>query len=433
MLAIKAKKKLLITFVVLIGFVGITSFLLTKPSLAASSCGGVETSILDCESENNGAIREILWNILDILSVLIGIAGVIGIIVAGIQYMTAGSNEQQVKKSKRRLIEIVLGLAVYILSFAGLKWLGVQPVKDVDIESISVSSQNVSVTKGTTMSITPAFNPIDADAKINCTSSNPDVIQVTSVSGRSCEIKALKDEGSAEIKIEATQDKGEEGTKTVSSSVIAKAKKVEETNDGGNSSNNSSNNVPSNGSIGKRLSDTALKLAWPDHQDHRNNAYGDYMSAFKSTGVYDPYDAKIDRRVGRSCGQYVSVVYRYAGVDKSLPTDSVCIIKYVTGEKFNKSSHCNEPPATNKYKEVLERTAKPGDASKLQPGDILIRTKPSANTATHSAIVVNFKGKLYVAEASLKNSYARVTDPLSVWLGKDKNKNKIRVFRYIGN
>lgn len=429
MLAIKAKKKLLITFVVLIGFVGITSFLLTKPSLAASSCGGVETSILDCESENNGAIREILWNILDILSVLIGIAGVIGIIVAGIQYMTAGSNEQQVKKSKRRLIEIVLGLAVYILSFAGLKWLGVQPVKDVDIESISVSSQNVSVTKGTTTSITPAFNPIDADAKINCTSSNPDVIQVTSVSGRSCEIKALKDEGSAEIKIEATQDKGEEGTKTVSSSVIAKAKKVEETNDGGNSSNN----VPSNGSIGKRLSDTALKFAWPDGQKNKYNAYGDYMSAFKSTGVYDPYDASSDRLVGRSCGQYVSVVYRYAGVDKSLPTDSVCILKYVTGEKLNKSSHCNEPPATNKYKEVLDRTAKPGDASKLQPGDILIRTKPSANTASHAAIVVNFKGKLFVAEASKSNNYARVNRPLSEWLGQSNNKNNIRVFRYIGN
>lgn len=87
----------------------------------------VDTAILDgCDcSENNGdnAIKEILSQVVDIMSIGIGILGVIGITVVGIQYLTAGGSEEKARKAKRRMFEIVIGLAAYVLIYAVLKWL----------------------------------------------------------------------------------------------------------------------------------------------------------------------------------------------------------------------------------------------------------------------------------------------------------------------
>lgn len=86
----------------------------------------VETNILNvCGNESSGQkkITCVLKLIVEILSIGVGILGVIGIAVSGIQYLTAGGNEERTRKAKRRLFEIVLGLAVYAVIFALLEWL----------------------------------------------------------------------------------------------------------------------------------------------------------------------------------------------------------------------------------------------------------------------------------------------------------------------
>ena len=76
-----------------------------------------------CECGGGQAVHKVVGLVADILSIVIGIAGVIGIVVVGIQYLTAGGNEEQTRKAKRRLFEIIIGIAVYALSYALLKWL----------------------------------------------------------------------------------------------------------------------------------------------------------------------------------------------------------------------------------------------------------------------------------------------------------------------
>ena len=63
-----------------------------------------------CGSEG---ISKVLELVINVLNIGVGILGVIGISVTGIQYLTAGSSEEQTKKAKRRLTEIVIGLAAY--------------------------------------------------------------------------------------------------------------------------------------------------------------------------------------------------------------------------------------------------------------------------------------------------------------------------------
>ena len=87
----------------------------------------VEAAILkDCAGEENGhgeSIACILKLVVNIMTIGIGILGVIGISVAGIQYLTAGGSEEKTRKAKRRMFEIVIGLVAYVLIYAALKWL----------------------------------------------------------------------------------------------------------------------------------------------------------------------------------------------------------------------------------------------------------------------------------------------------------------------
>lgn len=86
-----------------------------------------EAAILkECDGKNDGEGGGIICVInlaIDILSILIGIAGVIGIVWMGIQYLTAGGNEEKTRKAKRRLFEIIIGVAAYAAGYALLKWL----------------------------------------------------------------------------------------------------------------------------------------------------------------------------------------------------------------------------------------------------------------------------------------------------------------------
>ena len=108
------------------------SIIMLTPAFAEScqcpdGSTGVKTSILadgcSCDDGKGSSIMHILSLVVNIMSVGIGILGVIGISVSGVQYLTAGGNEDQTRKAKRRIFEIVIGLAVYVLIYALLYWL----------------------------------------------------------------------------------------------------------------------------------------------------------------------------------------------------------------------------------------------------------------------------------------------------------------------
>lgn len=118
-------RKLAVLVAMVVGFSTIS-----LPALAAkddttggTSGGGTEASILTgCASSDDG-VGCILRLVVDIMSIGIGILGVIGITIVGIQYLTAGGNEEQTRKAKHRMFEIVIGLVAYVILYAILRWL----------------------------------------------------------------------------------------------------------------------------------------------------------------------------------------------------------------------------------------------------------------------------------------------------------------------
>lgn len=79
----------------------------------------VSTSILP----GNMCIKELLFLVLKILVYGLGVAATVGVVIAGIQYMTARDNESQVAAAKQRLLNIVIGLVAWAVMWTVMNWL----------------------------------------------------------------------------------------------------------------------------------------------------------------------------------------------------------------------------------------------------------------------------------------------------------------------
>ncbi len=87
----------------------------------------VSTSILGggeyCDDGSGKGIVYILGIAVDILTFGIGVAATIGLVVSGIQYLTAGDNVGQIQKARMRIFQIVIGLAIYAVFWGILQFL----------------------------------------------------------------------------------------------------------------------------------------------------------------------------------------------------------------------------------------------------------------------------------------------------------------------
>lgn len=144
-----------------IGLLAVLAVFMPLNVFADDKCGdGVQTVILGnggCYNNNNG-VMDILGLVADIMVGVVGVLAVIGFVVVGIQYMTAGGNEAQMTKAKRRILEIVLGLVLFGCMYGLLKWLGVEVAERDDS---GVSSSKVIEQKPTPTPIpTPTQEPV---------------------------------------------------------------------------------------------------------------------------------------------------------------------------------------------------------------------------------------------------------------------------------
>ena len=118
-------KKILSLIIALV--LGVSVF--TQPTFATTGpeTFGIEAAILtDCagkSGENGEGIKCILNLVVDIMTIGVGILAAIGLGISGIQYLTAGGSEEQTRKAKRRIFEIVIGLFAYVLIYAFLKFI----------------------------------------------------------------------------------------------------------------------------------------------------------------------------------------------------------------------------------------------------------------------------------------------------------------------
>lgn len=100
-----------------------------SPGVSAAKCGGIETSVIDCDgTEVTSEIKETgLWQLLilaiDILTAGVGILAVAGVIYGSVLYASSGGNAERTKKAKDILFNVILGIVAYALMYSFVNWL----------------------------------------------------------------------------------------------------------------------------------------------------------------------------------------------------------------------------------------------------------------------------------------------------------------------
>lgn len=106
----------------------------SNSTFAAGSCGGITTSIINCdqpgkaEGETEVDIEDTgLWGILiltiNIMTAGVGVLAVAGFVYGGILYTTSGGNPEGVKKARTVFTNVVIGIISFGLMFALLNFI----------------------------------------------------------------------------------------------------------------------------------------------------------------------------------------------------------------------------------------------------------------------------------------------------------------------
>lgn len=117
-------KAITICLVAMILILVVNIFCLSQQNVFADSRNIVETNFFGNIEEKDGCgVYTILNNIVDIMTFGIGISAAIGITIVGTKYLTAKGNEEQTRKAKHRMFQIVIGLAIYAVFYVGIQFL----------------------------------------------------------------------------------------------------------------------------------------------------------------------------------------------------------------------------------------------------------------------------------------------------------------------
>ena len=119
------KRIIAIITTIIISLSSLNTYAYATDNLQVNKFAKTETAFLSScgEKDSYDGVICIFNLVADILTIGVGVFGVLSITIVGIQYLTAGDNEEKVRTAKRRLLEIVIGVAAYVVAYSLLKFL----------------------------------------------------------------------------------------------------------------------------------------------------------------------------------------------------------------------------------------------------------------------------------------------------------------------
>jgi hypothetical protein len=89
----------------------------------SSGAGNCDLALLPDSWCGEDGVWNVLQLVLDIMTAGVGILATIGLVISGMQWMTARDKEDQIVKAKSRIFNIVIGVVVWALMWLVLTWL----------------------------------------------------------------------------------------------------------------------------------------------------------------------------------------------------------------------------------------------------------------------------------------------------------------------
>lgn len=80
-------------------------------------CGAIVTIFFGCGPAGATTASQLIYSIINILLAIVGLLSVLFVIIGGLRYVTAHSNEEQAAAAKKTIVNAIIGIAIVILSF----------------------------------------------------------------------------------------------------------------------------------------------------------------------------------------------------------------------------------------------------------------------------------------------------------------------------
>ena len=80
-----------------------------------SDCATILKAFCPRDGDNGQALINLFKFVINLLAAGVVIAGAVGIVICAIMWLTARDNEAQVAKAKQRLLEVVIGMVIFIM------------------------------------------------------------------------------------------------------------------------------------------------------------------------------------------------------------------------------------------------------------------------------------------------------------------------------
>jgi small-conductance mechanosensitive channel len=94
--------------------------LATAPAIAGAQWGEGRGNARSSELPSD-SIYSIIMRTMNWLLAILGFIGIIGFVIAGILYLTAAGNEEQIEKAKSAMMYSILGIVVALIGFVIIK------------------------------------------------------------------------------------------------------------------------------------------------------------------------------------------------------------------------------------------------------------------------------------------------------------------------
>ena len=345
---LKNSKKVVFAVVVAAVLFGI---FLNYPVFAENSRDIVETNLFgNIKDDGTGCgVFTVLNLVVDILSMGVGVLGVIGIVLVGIQYLTAKGNVDQVERSKKRLYAIIIGIAVYALLYSGVQWLMPGGKLNTGQKCATVSDEKLAKMKADEEAERKRLE----EEKKNNTGKGT---STGSNSGSNAGSSASSKKGTPNYK----KAKSYEKCMKYAAKVVIDKGYCKITNPA------------------ERISKVARLLAG---SYYKANQY--YKSAMLEIGSLG-YGGSAAQQKGNSCDVFVHTVLRASGVDPNVPNNRQGSNTATLYDYFGK-----HPEKWEKVK-----------FSKRTEGDVTVKPLENGKMGHTSLVIRNKAGKLVTAEAS---------------------------------
>jgi len=119
----KTKQTILFTIIAIPFLCGLFNYNI----VAAKTCGGTNTAIIECEQGNSTDIKTsgvwaLLLMVINIMTAGVAFAAVGGVVYGSILYTSSSGNPEQVKKAINIIINVVIGIVAYALAYSFLNF-----------------------------------------------------------------------------------------------------------------------------------------------------------------------------------------------------------------------------------------------------------------------------------------------------------------------